>query len=93
MGLSAVGAPFPIFVFQTIMKIDLDWEASFRLHALANPFVFSRRVLMAHRLRHYANTSQSKCPDRPLVRRPADVPATLARPLASALSAAYRLGY
>jgi GTP:adenosylcobinamide-phosphate guanylyltransferase len=86
-------ALIPEFRFGDRYQINLDWEAWWRLHAGARPFVRSRRALMAHRLHPEAETSRSKRDGR---RREED--GEMFRriwpwPLSAGLAALYRAGY
>jgi hypothetical protein len=81
------------FRFSEDYQINLDWDAWWRLHLLDHPFVFSRRVLMGHRLHREAETSRSKQDGR---RREEDrrmFHRIWPAPIAGVLASLYRVGY
>jgi len=86
-------AALPEFRFSEDYRINLDWDAWWRLHMLNMPFLIDRTILMGHRIHQDAETSRGKLSghrreeDRRMFRR------IWPPPIAEALLALYSVGY
>ncbi len=86
-------ALIPSFRFSEEFEINLDWDAWWRLHVIDNPFVLSRRRLMAHRIHLRAETSVGKSDGRRKKEDRAMFQRIWPKPIASALATFYKIGY
>lgn len=83
----------PDFFFSKDYEINLDWDGWWTLHSLDRPFVFSRRVLMAHRIHDAAETSHGKRDGRRQAEDKLMFSRIWRRPTSHILAKLYQFGY